>query len=66
MTTLEDVKRLIDGHDYWYSMSDDHSVWKRGQAQYDAIQRGINGLEGADGATAKQYWAEYCARQNGA
>lgn len=66
MTTIEDIKRMIDTHDYWYSMSDDHSVWKRGQDSYDRIQRALNDAEGETATAARAYWKEHCARMNGA
>lgn len=38
MNVYEDVFReMVRKHDVSYNYSDDHSVWKRGQAQYDKI-----------------------------
>ena len=31
------LDRLLARHDWFYEYSDDHSVWRRGQAQMDAI-----------------------------
>jgi hypothetical protein len=31
--------KLCDNYDYYYTYSDDHSVWKRGQQQSQLIQR---------------------------
>ena len=31
------LDRLLARHDWFYDYSDDHSVWRRGQAQLDAI-----------------------------
>ena len=31
------LERLLQFHDWHYNYSDDHSVWRRGQAQLDAI-----------------------------
>ena len=31
------LDRLLARHDWFYEYSDDHSVWRRGQAQLDAI-----------------------------
>jgi hypothetical protein len=56
MTTFEDVKRMIDGHDYTYQYSDDHRYWQKGQKEYDAIQNGLNSLSGDEQVKAKQYW----------
>ena len=33
----ETFRDMLKHHDYYYAMSDDHSVWKKGQAQRDAI-----------------------------
>jgi len=31
------LDRMLARHDWFYEYSDDHSVWRRGQAQLDAI-----------------------------
>ena len=31
------LDRLLCWHDWYYNYSDDHSVWKRGQREHDAI-----------------------------
>ena len=31
------LERLLQFHDWYYDYSDDHSVWKRGQREHDAI-----------------------------
>jgi hypothetical protein len=28
-----------EAHDWWYEMSDDHSVWKRGRAARDQLHK---------------------------
>lgn len=56
MTTFEDIKRLIDSHDYTYQYSDDHRYYRRGQSEYDAIQRALNDATGETGDRARAYW----------
>ena len=34
---LVTLDRLLCWHDWYYNYSDDHSVWKRGQREHDAI-----------------------------
>ena len=36
---MEEYIKLLKSHDWTYEYSDDHSVWKRGSAQADAIRR---------------------------
>ena len=31
------LERLLQFHDWHFNYSDDHSVWKRGQREHDAI-----------------------------
>lgn len=38
MSKLEEFTKLVNGHDLTYSYSDDGGVWRRGQAQRDAIR----------------------------
>lgn len=35
--TPEEFKTLVSQHDLTYMMSDDHQVWKKGNAQYRKI-----------------------------
>lgn len=40
MTELEDLIRfvaLLKAHDYWYTMSDDYRVYKKGEAERQEI-----------------------------
>ena len=30
---IEDLKKLLDNHDWFYNFSDDHSVWVRGERE---------------------------------
>ena len=36
---LVNLERLLQFHDWHYEFSDDHSVWKRGVAERDAINQ---------------------------
>lgn len=38
MTSLSEYYDLLERADWSYSMSDDHSVWKRGQAEFARLQ----------------------------
>lgn len=35
--TVEAYQKLLNAHDWYYMMSDDHRVFKRGQAQRDTL-----------------------------
>jgi hypothetical protein len=37
-TPMDEFKRLLAGHDWTYSMSDDYSVWSRGNANRQRLQ----------------------------
>ena len=37
----EAFRKLLQQHDWFYSYSDDHGVWKRGEAQSQTIERVI-------------------------
>ena len=36
---MDYLKKLYTGFDWYYDRSDDHSVWSRGHAQWQAICR---------------------------
>jgi len=36
---LINLERLLQFHDWYFDYSDDHSVWKKGMAQRDAINQ---------------------------
>jgi len=50
---VAEVHRMLKCHDWWYHYSDDHNVWKRGQAREAAIQAALAKL---DGYTADALW----------
>jgi hypothetical protein len=37
MMDLAEFTNLVNAHDLTYDYSDDHRVWRNGQAQYDTI-----------------------------
>ena len=55
---IEDLKKLLDNHDWFYNFSDDHSVWVRGERESaqitGALENGTNEL--------KKLYNEYYAR----
>lgn len=48
MTELEQLERLLRGHDWYYQYSDDYNVFRRGQSERSAIRFLVEklGLEG--------------------
>lgn len=36
---MDQLQRELDGHDWYYAFSDDHNVWRRGQAHADGIKK---------------------------
>ena len=52
MMTTELFTQMCAAHDLTYMYSDDGSVWRRGQLQYDAIQRAAKQL----GPSAVEIW----------
>jgi len=40
-TQKENFRKLCRSHDFWYMMSDDHSVWKAGMKSHSEITLGI-------------------------
>jgi len=37
--SLAILEKLLKSHDWYFDYSDDHSVWKKGMAQRDAINQ---------------------------
>lgn len=37
LTTLEQLQQAVTGHDWYYQMSDDHSVYSKGQRRAQRI-----------------------------
>ena len=38
---LQDFKRLLENHDWFYHFSDDHGVWVRGERQVAEINHAL-------------------------
>jgi hypothetical protein len=38
MTNLDEYKQMLASHDWFYHYSDDHSVWKQGQANISRLR----------------------------
>lgn len=55
MTDLKDFQSMLDNHDWYYGYSDDHRVWRAGEAESKRIQAVSKESE----AHAKLY-QEYC------
>jgi hypothetical protein len=49
--------KLLSTHDWYYNYSDDHSVWRRGQAERSAISNAMTDNEELK-AVYKQYREE--------
>ena len=55
---IEDFKKLLDNHDWFYNFSDDHSVWVRGERESAQIVGALK--NGTD--EMKKLYNEYHAR----
>ena len=53
---LAEFQQLVTDHDVYYSMSDDHKIYKRGYEQYQAIMKIFNGLSEELQQEATQIW----------
>ena len=51
---IEEYKRLLKAHDWYYSYSDDHRVYVRGEEQYAKLRELMSKLD-PDGKIWKQY-----------
>lgn len=59
MTTLAEFEAMVNGHDLTYQYSDDGSVWRRGQNEYDKIVAATLLLPIED---VKRIWNAKCDR----
>jgi hypothetical protein len=57
MVNLEKFEKLLKSHDWYYRMSDDPSVYKRGEANWEQIKKMAIKLEDTPGA--KELWDKY-------
>jgi len=59
MVTLADFYDQLDRHDWYYSYSDDHRVWQRGEAErkrLDELAATIPGAAELKAAFSKHYF----------
>jgi hypothetical protein len=61
MTTLREFYDILSRHDFWYDMSDDPGVRRRGREQREEIER----IAGESPAHDKLWLAWYAARTTG-
>lgn len=40
-----EFRKLLSTHDWYYNYSDDHSVWRKGQAEWQAIASAMKDSE---------------------
>lgn len=58
--TLDHLKDLCAAHDWYYSFSDDHKVWQRGNEQINKIREVMLGLQDQGmGKEAKQVYENW-------
>ena len=55
------LAKMLEDHDWWYQMSDDHRVYCAGEAQYTAIkalikQIGNDGVDMYNAAKPQEDW----------
>lgn len=50
----EQFLKLLSTHDWYYSYSDDHSVWRKGQAERNVISNAMR-----DNEELKAVYAQY-------
>lgn len=63
MTTdkLKEFERALQGHDWYFDYTDDHSVWRRGWDQSVRINELRDELTKSGAAeAAEQLWQQYC------
>lgn len=56
MNKLEEFKELLSHHDWYYMMSDDHRIWKKGQAYLAKVSGCAYSLSEEDFEKAKEHW----------
>ena len=57
-TMLEDLKEMLNTHDWYYTYSDDHRYYTRGKVEMERINAEIERL------TAEGFRSEACALYN--
>ena len=58
-TNWESFEHLLKIHDWYYSYSDDHRVWQRGQTAEDTLQRRFRSLKEVDAPRAQALYDKY-------
>ena len=53
-------EHLLKNHDWYYMMSDDHSVWSNGEFAFKRIQSIKDALEDEDADKANELYDKYC------
>lgn len=63
MNTIELLEKMLKDHDWYYAMSDNHQVWKSGEAHIAMIREQINiaDKEGL-GEQAKDLYKKYAPK----
>lgn len=56
--TLDEYKQLIADYDWYYSYSDDHRVWQRGEASREKIKEVYQRLSDVDKQAAYTFFEE--------
>jgi len=57
MVNLKDFEKMLKSHDWYYMMSDDLSVYKRGEVNWEQIKKMAIELGGTP--EAKELWDTY-------
>ena len=57
MVNLKDFEKMLKSHDWYYMMSDDPSVYKRGEVNWEQIKKMAIELGGTP--EAKELWDTY-------
>ena len=42
--TVEEFRSLVEKHDWYYTYSDDHRYWRKGQDSWNEIQKALEEL----------------------
>lgn len=58
--TLEEFETMLSRHDFWYSYSDDHRVYTKGEAESKAIREAVK-----SNPEFKPVYQEYIKRMEG-
>lgn len=56
--TIEEFRKLLDAHDWYYDFSDDGNVMRRGRAAEDRLK-----AIAASSPELQEYYTAYCRRK---